>query len=56
METFTAAQAAALIKAALDSKAITLGGPGGGATPASAGQKDAAYLIALLNSLQHQAP
>lgn len=56
METFSSSVASQLIKAALDSKAITLNGPLSGATPTEAGKKDAEYLKALLTALQEQTP
>lgn len=53
METFLkSTDAFALFKTALESKAITLLGPGGGANPA---QRDAEYLLALLTGLQKEA-
>lgn len=56
METVNSSAAFALVKAALDSKAVTLSGPQGAATPEEAGKKDAAYLIALLSVLVKASP
>ena len=52
MEHFTQSTALALIKTALESKAITLSGPSAGPSPQKAGERDAEYLKALLTSLQ----
>lgn len=54
MEAINHNEAIGLIKAALESKAITLGGPASAPTPKAAGERDAQYLIALLMSLKAQ--
>lgn len=51
MENFSNDEAVALIKAALESKAIALGGPNSAGTPAAAGKNDAEYLKTLLRAL-----
>ncbi|WP_261938266.1 hypothetical protein [Pandoraea sp. NE5] len=45
------ANALALVKTALESKSITLGGPNSGATYADAGSHDAEYLATLIKTL-----
>ncbi|MEY4416015.1 MAG: hypothetical protein RIQ53_3308 [Pseudomonadota bacterium] len=52
MENFSHNEAVAVIKAALESKAITLRGPAGDSTEELAGAADAAYLIELLKGLR----
>lgn len=43
-----------LVKAAIDSKSIQLGGPNAAGSPEEAGRRDAAYLTALLQALISQ--
>lgn len=55
METFTASEAKALIKAAIDSGAIKLSGPAGTKEYSEQGAtNDATYLLTLLNALTKQ--